>query len=1074
MSLSVEDEKFLNLISTNTLINEAGHLEMPLPFKNVFSFPCNKDQVCRRQQGTLLRLKRDKHKFSESLAFMQKLMDAGHVERIPTVELNRSDGRVWYLPIFPVVHPKKGKVRLVFDSAASYFGESLNSNLLTGPDQNNLLLGLLLRFREKEVAFMADIESMYHCFHVPKEHRDAMRFFWFENNDGSKRLVQYRAKVHIFGNCSSPSVAILGLHKAAESLKSTHNGSSSNCEAAAYNYITRSFYVDDGLGCTSTVQEAIQVIKTAKEALQRFNIRLHKMLSNCNEVIEAFPESERAETKIVAEIGSNPSAFHRTLGVAWNIKQDCFTLHSNIPSRPFTKRGILTVINSLFDPIGMACPVVLRGKLLQRNIMLPTNSSTVSGYDWDEELPQLWHNQWLDWLSSLRHLPSIQLPRCLIPKNFGKIVDRTLHVFSDASNEAIGYVIYQKVVNINGSIHVAFVMGGSKVAPRGASSIPRLELCAAVEASQAGNYAKRQLNETISHMYFYSDSKVTLAYIKNESKRFTKYVSRRAHIIRNSTEPNDWYFVNTKDNPADLATRPVHAKSLATSCWFSGPKSLWHHPTKNNENIELPDDLPETKSLPDDFSALVTTSENGHLFNNLFLKVSNWSRLLKIVTFVVSFTWKMMNKLRLKKGESNNKSDLSPRRTAQRFLIREAQSECLRASHKNCTRDHLLSKFESLNPFFDQEGILRVGGRLKKANLPTDVKHPILLPKAHKITMLIVNHYHQRCQHQGRHITHGTIRNAGFFIENGGKVIKQLIKNCVICMKLRKSCEEQFMADLPPDRVNPAPPFLHTGLDVMGPWKVRDGVTTRRNSAERKAWAVLFTCLASRAVHIELITSLDTSSMKNALSRFFALRGRCALLRSDRGTNFIGACGEIDMQQVSSSIERSECRWEFNAPHASHHGGAWERKIGQIKRILDAALIQMGTRYLTQDELNTLFQEAAAIVNSTPLWKVSADPNDPQPLSPMMLLTMKNSDFINNSNYTESDIAAYGKRRWRRVQYVADQFWSRWKTFYLQELQTRQKWTRKCRSLEKGDIVLVKCPSKILADGNHCVDQTEF
>ena len=98
--------------------------------------------------------------------------------------------------------------------------------------------------------------------------------------------------------------------------------------------------------------------------------------------------------------------------------------------------------------------------------------------------------------------------------------------------------------------------------------------------------------------------------------------------------------------------------------------------------------------------------------------------------------------------------------------------------------------------------------------------------------MLIVNHYHQRCQHQGRH---ATIRNAGFFIENGGKVIKQLIKNCVICMKLRKSCEEQFMADLPPDRVNPAPPFLHTGLDVMGPWKVRDGVTTRRNSAERKA-----------------------------------------------------------------------------------------------------------------------------------------------------------------------------------------------------------------------------------------------
>ena len=185
MSLSVEDQKFLNVISTNTLINEAGHLEMPLPFKSAFSFPCNKDQVFRRQQGTLLSLKRDKHKLSESLAFMQRLMDAGHVEKIPAVELNRSDERVWCLPIFPVVHPKKGKVQLVFDGAASYFGENLNSNLLTGPDQNNLLLGVLLRFREKEVAFMADIECMYHFFNVPKEHRDAVRFFWFENNDGS-------------------------------------------------------------------------------------------------------------------------------------------------------------------------------------------------------------------------------------------------------------------------------------------------------------------------------------------------------------------------------------------------------------------------------------------------------------------------------------------------------------------------------------------------------------------------------------------------------------------------------------------------------------------------------------------------------------------------------------------------------------------------------------------------------------------------------------------------------------------------------------------------------------------------
>jgi hypothetical protein len=192
------------------------------------------------------------------------------------------------------------------------------------------------------------------------------------------------------------------------------------------------------------------------------------------------------------------------------------------------------------------------------------------------------------------------------------------------------------------------------------------------------------------------------------------------------------------------------------------------------------------------------------------------------------------------------------------------------------------------------------------------------------------------------------------------------------------------------------------------------------------------------------------------MRRFIAVRGPCELIRSDRGTNIIGAINQaLDLANVSQALSDDIGKWELNPPHASHFGGAWERKIGQVKRCMDYSLMKVLPRSLSRDELYTLFQEAASIVNSTPLWEVSHDPNEPQPLSPKMLLNMKEPS-CNAENFTEEDLLQYGKRRWRRVQYVADQFWSLWRKFHLQDLQLRQKWYNKECRLQAGDIVLLR------------------
>ncbi len=300
------------------------------------------------------------------------------------------------------------------------------------------------------------------------------------------------------------------------------------------------------------------------------------------------------------------------------------------------------------------------------------------------------------------------------------------------------------------------------------------------------------------------------------------------------------------------------------------------------------------------------------------------------------------------------------------------------------------SLLKKLNPIID-DGLLRVGGRISSSDLSQREKHPLIIPRKNHIATLLVRHYHSQVAHQGRLLTDGAIRAAGFWIIGSKHLISSIIHNCVICRKLRGRLQTQRTANLPADRLSTEPPFTNVGIDVFGPWSV---VTrrTRGGSADSKRWAVIFVCLSVRAVHIELIESMSTSSFINALQRFFSIRGPAKLLRSDRGTNFVGACKELKINMNDSGINAylkdTGCTWIFNPPHASHMGGSWERLIGVARRILDGMLIQKSTR-LTHEILVTLMAEVMAIINARPLVPVSTDPDSPEILTPVLLLTQK-------------------------------------------------------------------------------------
>ncbi|XP_059380036.1 uncharacterized protein LOC132115641 [Carassius carassius] len=264
------------------------------------------------------------------------------------------------------------------------------------------------------------------------------------------------------------------------------------------------------------------------------------------------------------------------------------------------------------------------------------------------------------------------------------------------------------------------------------------------------------------------------------------------------------------------------------------------------------------------------------------------------------------------------------------------------------------------------------------------------------------------------------------------------------------------MSALPSDRVSVDPPFTHTGLDVFGPFTV---VTrkTRGHNAENKRWAVVFSCLNTRAVHLEVVESLSASSFICALRRFLAVRGPVKHFRSDRGTNFIGAVKELQIDSSGSELkgflQNQGCTWTFNAPHSSQMGGVWERMIGIARRILEALLMKTPTR-LTHEVLTTLMSEVMAIMNSRPLTPISSDAGMPQVLSPAILLTQKAS--VAPAPPGNFEIGHLHKNQWRQVQMLADSFWKQWKQEYLSTLQPRRKWTEERKSIQEGDIVLLK------------------
>ncbi|XP_027895299.1 uncharacterized protein LOC114158186 [Xiphophorus couchianus] len=300
-------------------------------------------------------------------------------------------------------------------------------------------------------------------------------------------------------------------------------------------------------------------------------------------------------------------------------------------------------------------------------------------------------------------------------------------------------------------------------------------------------------------------------------------------------------------------------------------------------------------------------------------------------------------------------------------------------------------------------------------------------------------------------MTMNELRSNGIWILGCSHTVSSYIYKCVKCRKFRRNTEVQRMADLPCERVEASPPFTYCGVDCFGPFYIKEG------RKELKRYGLLFTCLCSRAVHIELLDDMTSDAFINSLRTLIAIRGNVRQLWSDQGTNFVGARREFlesvkEMDQ--ENIKQLGCEFVMNPPSASHMGGAWERQIRTIRSVL-TSILDHSSKRLDISSLRTYLYEVMAIINSRPLTThLLSDPTAPQPLTPNHILTMKSSVVLPPpGEFVKEDL--YLRKRWRKVQYLANEFWTRWKREYLLNLQQRNKWYKTQRNAKINDIVIL-------------------
>ena len=934
-----------------------------------------------------------------------EMMDADFIEKVSDYKSQES---VHYLPHSSVTKDSvTTPIRIVFDASARLGqGPSLNDCLLTGPTLTGHIVETILRFRVGKYAYSADISKAFLRIGLQPEDRDYTRFLWFQDPFNAKPdVVAYRFKSVLFGACCSPFL-----------LQATIDYHLQKSDDPLAEVLRKSFYVDNLQGGSDNGQTLCALYESANRLLQQANMPLRMWVSNNPELIERIRKYDPDYI---------PPEATTLLGQRWDVSQDLLGFKSPVwIDGPLTKKTLLSRLHAVFDPLGILSPITIRGKILLKE-------AWATKLGWDEPLPESLAKQWSVLSGDLKKVEEIWVPRMV----FAEESPKHLHVFCDASTKAYGAACYGL-----SEMGARIVLAKARPAPC-KRTLPELEILAVEIGVKLVKFVEKALDKPMETIHIWTDSEIALQWIRND-KSNKVFVQNRVKSIRDGADNFKFLHVSSKSNPADLLSRGISGKDyLNNELWFNGPgwisdENQW--PAQKDWVISVHKttvEVCETSIEVERFSSLRRLLTATRF---LFQAITSWFALIKRPA---SVDWSSQDALV--------------------FLIKrdqqQAYEEVVEFLESKKGKPPLL--VNQLGLYKDDAGLIRCRGRIQATNADIDPE-PILLARRSDLTNLIIANNHEMMAHGGVEQTLASLK-VRYFIPKARVTVKKVLHDCGVCQVFSaKPYRYPGPPPLPAERVSFQRPFQAVGIDYTGAITLAgDG------KVSPKLYVCLFTCTATRAVHLEIVNNLSAASFLLTFRQFIGRRGCPGIIITDNATCFKATAEFLRNLQDSSDVHEflssREISWQFIPPRSPWFGGFYERLIGLLKNSLRRVLYK---RVVSVDELRTILCEIELVINNRPLTYVSDSVDDPIPLSPSHLIYGRRLEPFPSLDY-ENTLLEPGHHKlqesYQRINQLLDHWVKVWGKDYLTSLREKHYGASAATQPEppkEGDIVLVSGP----------------
>ncbi|XP_028413930.1 uncharacterized protein LOC114536783 [Dendronephthya gigantea] len=997
--------------------DKEGWYETSLPWKSHHPhLPSNERGSIRRLNNLVKRLEK-RGIYKEYNDIIQDQLVKGIVEPAPAT----AKGKEFYIPHKPVVKEtaETTKLRVVYDASAkeSASDPSLNECLNPGPPLQNHLWDILVRLRFLPIVLTADLEKAFLQVRIRENQRDSLRFHW--KAPDSDDLTVYRFTRALFGLTCSPF--LLG------GVLNEHLKSWEKRYPALVEEIKGGLYVDDVMEGGDNVEEVKEKKAKTVSIFEDATFHLHKWHSNASELEDTDQSANEGnvgnpETTFAKQQLGTKGTETKILGMGWNKAQDRLSVVVNKErDAASTKREALSQVASVYDPLGLVSPTTLVAKLLYREMCEEQLA-------WDEELNGSLKRRWKEWYENLPGQYTV--PRTLAPHR-EPVQSITLHGFGDASKNGVSAVVYAVAEQESGTTQ-GIVCAKSRLAKK-SLTIPRLELVAGHMTANLVTNVERAIGmEKVTEIHCWLDSTVALYWINGQGE-YRQFVSNRVKKVK-ELDRIRWHHVPTNENPADLGSRGGDV--VGNELWKHGPTWLNNQETWPPEVVPVASSDSKQEEKPST-RVLVTMNQTAHedVFDQL-LERYTLRKTLRICAWINRFIQHTQRKAK----------SLGPIKTqeiedARLWWIKRVQDGARDAPEFESTKIEL-----NLQP--NQNGILECRGRIEG-------EYPVYLPANSQFSKKLVEQAHIITLHGGVPATMAEVRER-YWIPRLRRLVKQVRSKCHGCVRFRaRAYHRPPPGRLPVTRTQGETPFQVIGVDFAGPIKYKTA-----GKAEKKAYLVLYACSLTRAVHLELLKSLEVVQFLPSLKRLIARRGRPQIIYSDNATTFKAAANwlkkAIGNEIINGFLTDKEIHWRFNLSRAPWWGGQFERLIGLFKRCFYKSI---GNGNLTFEELSDVILDIEVVMNNRPLTYVEDDVEQTV-LTPARMLQINPVILPEVESYHVEDHSL--RKRAKFLRRCKDLLWRRWYREYVRGLRDRHRQDngKNADHPNRGDAVIIEGEEK--------------